>query len=131
MAIESSDGYRGRGALVDRATQPCVRATSRGISTSVVQLPLPNGSANVIMRPESTPDGSFTVRSSGTGFGDPGFYFFVESASGEGWARFLKALKVDIRVYVDPRGQLRADHNLQFWDRTFLRLHCRMRRKGD
>jgi hypothetical protein len=219
VAIESSDGYRGRGALVDRTTQRWVRATgrrvsldecswlrgpvgdvdviggalaaifsrrlqqlnvplspldtSRGISTSVVQLvddagavkqtawireivasrrtlyagsyslcrvpgfdgpcvkvafPLPNGSANVIMRPESAPDGSFTVRSSGTRFGDPGFYFFVEAGSDKGWARYLKALKEDIRVYVDPRGQLRADHNLQIWGRTFLRLHYRMRR---
>ena len=95
---------------------PCVK----------VAFPLPNGSANVIMRPESAPDGSFTVRSSGTRFGDPGFYFFVEA--GQGWARYLKALEEDIRVYVDARGQLRADHNLQIWGRTFLRLHYRMRR---
>jgi hypothetical protein len=44
---------------------PCVK----------VAFPLPNGSANVIMRPESAPDGSFTVRSSGRGFGDPGSTF--------------------------------------------------------
>jgi hypothetical protein len=98
---------------------PCVK----------VAFPLPNGSANVIMRPESAPDGSFSVRSSGTRFGDPGFYFFVEAGSDKGWARYLKALKEDIRVYVDPRGQLRADHNLQIWGRTSLRLHYRMRRK--
>ena len=95
-----------------------------------VAFPLPNGSANVIMRPESTPDGSFTVRSSGRSFGDPGFYFFVEAERGRGWARYLKALKEDIRVYVDPRGNLRADHNLRIWGATFLRLHYRMRRKA-
>jgi hypothetical protein len=82
---------------------PCVK----------VAFPLPNGSANVIMRPESAPDGSFTVRSSGRGFGDPGFYFFVQAGQGQGWSRYLKALKEDIRVYIDPRGHLRADHNLQ------------------
>ena len=97
---------------------PCVK----------VAFPLPNGSANVIMRPESAPDGSFTVRSSGTRFGDPGFYFFVEAERDRGWARYLKALQEDIRVYVDARGQLRADHNLQIWGATFLRLHYRMRR---
>jgi hypothetical protein len=97
---------------------PCVK----------VGFPLPNGSANVIMRPESAPDGSFTVRSSGRSFGDPGFYFFVESVQGQGWARYLKVLKEDIRVYVDPRGHLRADHYLQLWGATFLRLHYRIRR---
>jgi hypothetical protein len=97
---------------------PCVK----------VAFPLPNGSANVIMRPESAPDGSFTVRSSGRGFGDPGFYFFVQAGQGQGWSRYLKALKEDIRVYIDPRGHLRADHNLQIWGATFLRLHYRIRR---
>jgi hypothetical protein len=48
---------------------PCVK----------VSFPLPNGSANVIMRPESAPDGSFTGRSAGTRFDNPGFYFFVEA----------------------------------------------------
>ena len=52
-----------------------------------VVFPLPNGSAVVIMRPESNPDGSFTVRSAGGRFGDPGFYFFVEKKPGRGWAR--------------------------------------------
>lgn len=93
-----------------------------------VGFPLPNGSANVIMRPESAPDGSFTVRSSGRTFGDPGFYFFVQAVKGNGWARYLRALEEDIRVYVDPGGQLRADHNLRLWGATFLRLHYRMRR---
>src|SRR5215218_7758069 len=88
---------------------PCVK----------VAFPLPNGSAHVIMRPESAPDGSFTVRSSGKGFGDPGFYFFVEAGRGQGWSRYLRALKEDIRVYVDPRGHLRADHDLQIWVRRF------------
>ena len=99
---------------------PCVK----------VAFPLPNGSANVIMRPESSPGGSFTVRSSGKYFGDPGFYFFVEAGSDRGWARYLKTLEEDIRVYVDSRDHLRADHNLRIWGRTFLRLHYRMRRKG-
>jgi hypothetical protein len=56
----------------------------------MVTFPLPNGSANVIMRPASASDGSFTARSSGTRFGDPGFYFFVEAGKeGRGWARYL------------------------------------------
>lgn len=65
------------------------------------------------MQPESASDGGGTMRSSGRDFGDPWFYFFVEAEQGQGWARYLKALKEDIRVYVDPRGHLRAEHNLQ------------------
>jgi hypothetical protein len=38
----------------------------------------------------------------------PGFYFFVEAGQGQGWSRYLKALKEDIRVYVDSPGHLRA-----------------------
>jgi hypothetical protein len=97
---------------------PCVK----------VAFPLPNGSANVIMQPEFAPDGSFTVRSSGRSFGDPGFYFFVQAGQGRGWSRYLKALKEDIRVDIDPRGHLRADHDLRIWGATFLRLHYRIRR---
>jgi hypothetical protein len=59
---------------------PCVK----------VVFPLPNGSAMVIMCPESGPDGSFTVRSAGVRFGDPGFYFFVEKEPGRGWVRHVR-----------------------------------------
>ena len=81
---------------------PCVK----------VVFPLPNGSAVVIMRPESDPDGSFTVRSAGVRFGDPGFYFFVEKEPGFGWARHVRTLQEAIRVYADAEGTLRADHDL-------------------
>ena len=53
---------------------PCVK----------VVFPLPNGSAMVIMRPESGPDGSFTVRSVGVRFGDPGFYFSSKRSQAAG-----------------------------------------------
>jgi len=99
---------------------PCVK----------VVFPLPNGSAMVIMRPESGPDGSFTVRSAGVRFGDPGFYFFVQKEPGRGWARHVRALQETIRVYADAQGMLRADHDLWIWGMRFLRLHYRMRRRG-
>jgi len=99
---------------------PCVK----------VVFPLPNGSAIVIMRPESSPDGSFTVRSAGVRFGDPGFYFFVEEKPGRGWARHVRTLKETIRVYTDAQGTLRADHDLWIWRTRFLRLHYRMRKRA-
>jgi hypothetical protein len=99
---------------------PCVK----------VVFPLPNGSAIVIMRPESGPDGSFTVRSVGVRFGDPGFYFFVEERPGRGWARYVGTLQESIRVYADAQGTLRADHDLWIWSTRFLRLHYRMRKSA-
>jgi hypothetical protein len=94
-----------------------------------VVFPLPNGSAMVIMRPESAADGSFTIRSTGARFGDPGFYFFVQREPGCGWARQVRTLREGIRVYVDDRGTLRADHELWIWGTRVLRLHYRMRRR--
>jgi hypothetical protein len=99
---------------------PCVK----------VVFPLPNGSATVIMRPESNPDGSITLRSSGARFGDPGFYFFVEKEPGRGWARYVRTFQEAIRVYVDAQGTLRTDHDLWIWGARFLRLHYRMRKRG-
>ena len=99
---------------------PCVK----------VVFPLPNGNATVIMRPESGLDGSFTVRSAGTRFGDPGFYFFVEKEPGRGWVRHVRSLQEAIRVYSDAQGTLRADHDLWIWGTRFLRLHYRMRERA-
>ncbi len=98
---------------------PCVR----------VAFPLPNGYALVVMKPESHPDGSFTIRSVGRRFGDPGFYFFVQSEPGHGWARYVSSLKESIHVFQDERAAVRADHELHIWGARFLRLHYRMRRK--
>ena len=92
-----------------------------------VAFPLPNGYALVVMKPESHADGSLTVSSEGKRFGDPGFYFFVETAPGRGRARYVPSLKESIHVFADPTGELRADHDLQLWGRRFLRLHYRMR----
>jgi hypothetical protein len=98
---------------------PCLR----------VVFPLPNGSAVVVMRPESNPDGSLTVSSFGAGFGAAGFYFFVQAEPGYGYARYVATLKETIRVFVDAEGAPRADHALNVFGRTFLRLHYRMKRR--
>jgi hypothetical protein len=98
---------------------PCVK----------VVFPLPNGSAMVIMRPESRADGSLQLRSAGRRFGDPGFYFFVSRGPDQGWARYVQTLQEAIHVYCDAEGVLRADHELRIWGARFMRLHYRMRRR--
>ena len=91
-----------------------------------VVFPLPNGNAMVIMRPVAHTDGSFSVRSAGERFGDPGFYFTVHTEKGV-YARYLRSLKESIRVYPAEAREVRADHVLTLWGATFLRLHYRLR----
>lgn len=96
---------------------PCVR----------VVFPLPNGNAIVLMRPEHRPDGSLLLTSGGAAFGGAGFYFTVHARDGRVWARYLRTFTETIHVY-PANGELRTDHVLSLWGRTFLRLHYRMRR---
>lgn len=93
-----------------------------------VVFPLPNGNATVIMKPQARSDGSLTLVSSGAGPGEPGFYFVVQKDRDTAWVRYLHAMKESIHVFVD-NSELRADHVLNLWGATFLRLHYRMRRK--
>ncbi len=99
------------------ASGPCLK----------VVFPLPNGNAIVLMKPESTGDGSLALVSRGRGFGDPGFYFVVHGTDDFAWARYVRALRETIRVYADAHGEARADHELFLWGVTFLRLHYRLR----
>lgn len=93
-----------------------------------VVFPLPNGNAMVIMYPESHSDGSFSITSSGKGFGAPGFYFTVRGSQDTVWARYVRGMRESIRVYASGVGEVRADHTLKLWGATFLRLHYRLRR---
>ena len=98
---------------------PCVKTV----------FPLPNGNAIVVLRPEVKPDGSLVLVSSGSGLGDPGFYFTVHRANGTVKARFLRCFREHIHVYSDGEGIVRADHTMSLWGFQCLHLHYRMRRK--
>jgi hypothetical protein len=97
----------------------------KGTCVKVV-FPLPNGNAIVIMRPQAHPDGSFSVVSSGVGFGDSGFYFTVHSSKGV-QARYVRSMRETIRVYAAGDNAVRADHILHWCGMTFLRLHYHLR----
>jgi hypothetical protein len=103
--------------------------TVPGVSGSCMKVvfPLPNGNAMVIMYPESLPDGSFSITSSGSRFGDPGFYFTV-STDNAFWAKYVRAMRESIRVYASGTTDVRADHILKMWGITFLRLHYKLSR---
>ena len=107
----------------------CVVPGYAGTCVKVV-FPLPNGNAIVIMKPESYPDGSFSISSIGSGFGDPGFYFTVHGRGGVIWARYVRSLRESIKVYATAGNLVRGDHVLTIWGATFLRLHYRLRARS-
>ncbi len=98
----------------------------QGVCVKVV-FPLPNGHATVIMQQVSRADGSLELHSDGQRYGDPGFYFYVQSRPGLGWARYVASLKESIRVYAGDGKETRADHEFRLWRARFLRLHYRLR----
>jgi hypothetical protein len=91
-----------------------------------VVFPLPNGNAIVLMKPKAHSDTSLSVKSVGDKFGDPGFYFVVHGSGRMAWARYVRSLKEEIRVYPAECDTVRADHTLWIWGTIFLRLHYKM-----
>ena len=138
LRLEDSDGRApwtawvrtnaASGAVIYAGSYATVQVPRRAGGCVKVAFPLPNGYALVVLWPESHPDGSLTLHSSGQGFGDAGFYFYVEDVAGEGWARYVGSLVEHIALFVDPRATLRADHELRIWRTRFLRLHYRLDR---
>jgi len=91
-----------------------------------VVFPLPNGNATVIMTPVIGDDGSLKLISNGKQFGDPGFYFIIKKSEDVYYTKFLKTMRETIHVYEDKSGDLRTDHTLTIWKRTFLKLHYKI-----
>jgi hypothetical protein len=105
-------------ASIPNRLSPCVK----------VVFPLPNGSASVLMSAKSDSSGALILESSGSEFGDPGFYFVIRGAGNRGWVRYVRTFRERIRVFVDGDDELRTDHEFTIWGLSFLRLHYRMRR---
>lgn len=99
-------------------TGPCVKTV----------FPLPNGNAVVLLRPSALPDGSLVLESSGTRFGDAGFYFTVHRPDGAVVARYLRSFRERIHVYPAGAGVVRAHHTMSLWGLKCLHLHYRLRR---
>ena len=100
---------------------PCVKVT----------FPIPRGSASVFLRPEAGPDGSFKLISSGSRFGDPGFYRMVEAGSEHWRVRFVRTLRELFHLYIDGQGVLRTDHRVTFLGMTVIKLHYKIEPKAD
>lgn len=96
--------------------QPCVH----------VAFPLPNGSATVLLRPIAHDDGSLELVSHGKHFGDCGFYFTLRGGNGKGHARYVRSATERIRVYVDERNTLRAEHTFKWFGASVFELRYKL-----
>ncbi len=96
---------------------PCVK----------VVFPLPRGNATVILKPGFDEDRRFVLESSGSAFGDPGFYRLLEIDDEHLKVKQLRSLRERFTVFTDADGTLRCDHVVRFLGMTILRLHYRMR----
>jgi hypothetical protein len=99
-------------------SNPCVK----------VSFPVPFGSSTVFLRPEVQSDGSFKLISSGTRFGEPGFYRMVETDPEHWHVHYIRSLRELFHVYLDRQGILRTDHTIRFMGLTVLRLHYKLER---
>jgi hypothetical protein len=94
-----------------------------------VVFPLPKGNATVILKPTQDSEGRFQLISSGSKFGDPGFYRVVELDEKRLKVLHMKSLREQFTVYTDKEGVLRCNHRVEFLKMTMLRLHYRMHLK--
>ncbi len=133
-----------KGALVHTGWYRRVRATGlvvyTGFYTTVeapghagrcvkVVFPLPRGNATVLLAPGLDARGKFTLTSSATRFGGPGFYRTLEVGPDHVKVVYLRSLREYFEVFEDEHGELRCDHLVKFLGLTMLRLHYRMRER--
>ncbi len=93
-----------------------------------VTFPLEEGNVQVFLRPRVEPDGSLVLASPAGRFGSDGAYVLVRDGTGTHAAR--APIHETFRVYVDPEGVLRTDHELRLWGATVVRLHYKLERTG-
>ena len=89
-----------------------------------VTFPLEEGNVQVFLRPRVLPGGDLELASPSGPFGTDGAYVVVRV--GEGVYAARAPIHETFRVYVDPDGVLRTDHDLRMWSATAVRLHYRL-----
>ena len=91
-----------------------------------VTFPLEAGNVQVFLRPRVLPGGALELSSPAGPFGADGAYVVVRSGGREHAAR--APIHETFRVYVDPVGVLRTDHELRLLGATAVRLHYKLER---
>jgi hypothetical protein len=89
-----------------------------------VTFPLEEGNVQVFLRPRLLPGGDLELASPAGRFGEDGAYVVVRVGDGVYAAR--APIHETFRVYVEPDGTLRTDHDLRMWSATAVRLHYKL-----
>lgn len=90
--------------------------------------PLPNGNATVLMNPQVGQEGELTLNSSGTHWGDAGFYFLLQDTQNHYWAKFVSSFKDKLTVQPHTTGLLAQQH-LKLWGLSVLSITYQITRK--
>lgn len=98
--------------------QTCVKAV----------FPLPNGNATVVMKPGVNEQGVLTLDSSGSRFGDAGFYFLLKDKKGNYHARFIRSFRDKLTIAADDRS-LFAEQTLTLWWLRVLKFRYSIHQK--
>ncbi|MEU4383930.1 hypothetical protein [Promicromonospora sp. NPDC023805] len=89
-----------------------------------VAFPLESGNVQVFLRPAVTEEGWLVLESPPGRFGEDGAYVVVHDGGRDFAARV--PLHETFRLYCDPYGVLRTDHELRMWRTWMMRLHYKM-----
>ncbi|MFA7448934.1 MAG: hypothetical protein WCY77_10890 [Weeksellaceae bacterium] len=81
--------------------------------------PLPNGSATVILNPSVGKKGELILNSSGKKIGDSGFYFLLQDAQNNVWAKFVKSFKDEL-IVCSKNEKITAIQTLTLWNLKVL-----------
>ncbi len=93
-----------------------------------VVFPMPRGNATVILRASLDDSGALILDSTGSRFGEAGFYRVQSRGSQRARVWRISTLREHFRVYVDAAGVLRCDHEVKFLGLPCLALHYKMTR---
>jgi hypothetical protein len=84
--------------------------------------PLPKGNATVIMKPGVGDHHELILDSSGTKFGDAGFYFLLNDSKGNYWAQFIPSF-TDKLIVSENKESLSAQQTLKLWNLRVATFH--------
>lgn len=90
--------------------------------------PLPKGNATVILNPIVNKNGELNLESSGTKFGNAGFYFLLEDSKSQNWAQFIKSFR-DCLTIGENETKIEATQSLSLWNLKVLELKYQINKK--
>lgn len=105
--------------------EPCTLPSRQTCIKAV--FPLPNGNATVILKPSVGENGDLILDSSGQKLGDSGFYFLLEDAKGQLWAKFISSFK-DKLVLSSEGNSIRAIQTLSLWNLRVLKFEYEIKK---